>query len=49
MNALGYVGAAYAAIWILLLLYLWRLTSLAQKLAERVDELERELGPARRR
>ena len=49
MSALSYVGAAYAAIWMLLLFYLWRLTALAQRLAERVEELERELAPARRR
>lgn len=49
MNALSYVGAAYAAIWLLLLFYLWRLTSMANKLAERVDELERELAPTVRR
>ena len=49
MNALSYVGAAYAAIWILLLFYLWRLTTMAHKLAERVEELERELVPNSRR
>jgi CcmD family protein len=48
MNALNYVGAAYAAIWIILLFYLWRLTTMAQKLAERVEELERELSPTSR-
>lgn len=49
MNALSYVGAAYAVVWILLLLYLWRLTNMARKLAQRVEELERELAPSSRR
>lgn len=49
MNALNYVGVAYASIWVVLLFYLWRLTTMAHKLAERVEELERELAPASRR
>jgi CcmD family protein len=43
------VGAAYAAVWILLFLYLWRLTSMSRKLAERIEELEREVGERSRR
>jgi CcmD family protein len=44
MSPLTYLGAAYAAVWILLFLYTWRLTSLSRKLADRVEELEREVG-----
>lgn len=42
MSALGYVGAAYAAVWVLIFLYVWRLTSKSRKLAEKVELLERE-------
>jgi CcmD family protein len=49
MSPLAYVGAAYAAVWILLFLYLWRLTSMSRKLAERIEELEREVGERSRR
>jgi len=41
MTPLAYVGAAYASIWILLLVYAWRLTRAAQRLTERLDALER--------
>ncbi len=42
MSSLTYVGAAYAVIWILIFTYAWRLTSASHKLAERIEELERE-------
>jgi len=41
MNPLAYVGAAYACIWLLLLVYAWRLTRTARQLTERLDALER--------
>ncbi|HYC53843.1 MAG TPA: CcmD family protein [Candidatus Binatia bacterium] len=41
-TALPYVGAAYAAFFVLIFLYAWRLTAATRRLAERVDELERE-------
>ena len=49
MTPIAYVGAAYAGVWILLFLYMWRLTSASQKLADRVEELERELAARSRR
>jgi CcmD family protein len=49
MSPLLYVGAAYAAVWVLLFLYVWRLTSMSRKLADRVAELEREVGDRSRR
>jgi CcmD family protein len=49
MTPIMYVGAAYAAFWILLLAYLWRLTSASHTLARRVEELERELAARTRR
>ena len=49
MTPIMYVGAAYAALWVLLLAYLWRLTSASHKLARRVEELERELAARARR
>jgi CcmD family protein len=44
MNALSYVGAAYAVVWILICAYLWRLTAMSSKLADKLDELERRQG-----
>jgi CcmD family protein len=41
MDALTYVGAAYAAVWVLLLGYAWRMTATANRLATKIDELER--------
>jgi len=41
-GALPYVGAAYAAFFVLIFLYAWRLTSATRRLSERVEELERE-------
>lgn len=49
MTPLVYVGAAYAAVWVLIFLYVWRLTSMSRKLSERVEELEREIGARGRR
>jgi CcmD family protein len=49
MTPIAYVGAAYAAVWILLFAYVWRLTAASQKLADRVEELERELATRSRR
>lgn len=41
MGPLAYVGAAYACIWLLLLVYAWRLTRTARRLSDRMDALER--------
>jgi CcmD family protein len=41
MNPLAYVGAAYAFIWVLLLVYAWRLTATVRRLTTKVDSLER--------
>jgi CcmD family protein len=41
MGPLGYVGAAYACIWLLLLVYAWRLTRTARRLGDRMDAIER--------
>lgn len=41
MSPLAYVGGAYASIWLLLLVYAWRLTRTARRLGERLDALER--------
>jgi len=41
MSPLGYVGAAYFCLWILLLAYAWRLTATVQRLTEKLDLLER--------
>jgi CcmD family protein len=42
MSSLGYVGIAYAAVWLLIFFYVWRLTAQSRRLADRVEELERE-------
>ena len=44
MNPLTYVGAAYAVVWILLFAYVWRLSSRARQLQEKLDRMERELS-----
>jgi len=44
MNPLTYVGAAYAVVWILLFAYVWRLSSRARQLADKLDRIERELS-----
>jgi CcmD family protein len=43
MTALGYVGAAYAVVWLLIFLYAWRLTARSRRLAAKLEELERAL------
>ena len=40
MNALGYVGAAYACIWLLIFVYAWRLTAATKRLERRISEIE---------
>jgi CcmD family protein len=42
MTALGYVGAAYACIWLLLFVYVWRLTASTKNLEKKLEELERD-------
>ncbi len=42
MDALAYVGAAYAVLWILFIGYAWRLTSTSNRLEKKLEELERE-------
>ena len=37
------------AVWIALFLYVWRLTTKSQQRAERLEELEREVGARTRR
>lgn len=44
MSPLAYVGAAYACLWVLLLVYAWRLTATARKLTEKIEALERSLN-----
>ena len=40
MSPLGYVGTAYALVWIAIFLYVWRLTATSRRLAEKLDKLE---------
>ena len=42
MTPLSYVGLAYACVWVLIFAYIVRLTWLSRRLAEKLDELERE-------
>jgi CcmD family protein len=44
MTALGYVGAAYAFIWALLFVYVWRLTVSTKNIEKKLEELERKLS-----
>ena len=44
LRQLQHVGAAYAVIFVLLFFYAWRTAATSKRLAERVDELEREGG-----
>ena len=44
MNALEYVGAAYACIWGLIFVYVWRLSASAKSLEKKIEALERERG-----
>ena len=41
MTPLGYVGAAYAAVWIILFFYAWRLTAMSHRIEQKLDALER--------
>jgi CcmD family protein len=49
MTPLAYVGAAYAVVWILIFVYAWRLTSASRKLAEKLEELERDAAAGSKR
>jgi CcmD family protein len=49
MSPLAYVGVAYASIWILLLVYAWRLTRTARDLDDRLDAIERKTTAANKR
>ncbi len=40
MTALPYVGAAYAAIFLCIFVYAWRLTGVSRQLAAKIEELE---------
>ncbi len=41
MTPLAYVGAAYICLWVLLLVYAWRLNATVRRLSEKIDSLER--------
>jgi len=41
MSHLEFLGAAYAAVWLLIFGYAWRLSRATRKLSDRLDELER--------
>jgi CcmD family protein len=43
-TAVKYVAAAYAVVWLLVLLYVWILRSKYQRLEGEVERLERELA-----
>ena len=45
MSPLAYVGAAYVCLWIFLLVYAWRLTATARRLADKVEALEHGSTP----
>jgi CcmD family protein len=49
MSPLAYVGVAYASIWILLLVYAWRLTRTTRDLADRLDAIERKTKSSNKR
>ena len=42
MTPVAYVGLAYAVVWILIFGFVLRLTWLSRRLADKLDELERE-------
>jgi hypothetical protein len=46
-SQLQHVGAAYGFVFLLLFAFAWRTTQATRRLAERVDELERERGGSR--
>ncbi|MEE8310962.1 MAG: CcmD family protein [Candidatus Binatia bacterium] len=41
MTPLGYVGVAYAAVWIILFVYAWRLTAMSRRIEQKLEALER--------
>jgi len=41
MSALGYVGLAYAIVWILIFAYVWRLTAVSRRLADKLEKLDK--------
>ena len=41
-SAVRHVGAAYAVIFVLIMVYAWRLTASCKRLADKVAELERD-------
>lgn len=41
MSHLGFLGAAYAAVWLLIFVYAFRLSREARRLSDRVDRLEK--------
>ncbi len=43
MNTMNYLFAAYAAIWIILALYLYSISAREKRLREDVDRLKRQL------
>jgi CcmD family protein len=43
MDAMNYLFAAYAAIWVILALYLFSIHSREKKLAEEIDRLKKSL------
>jgi CcmD family protein len=47
MSALSYVGAAYAIVWLLLLVYALRMTATARRLADKVERLEKAFETTR--
>jgi CcmD family protein len=48
VKGLGSLFAAYLVIWVLLLVYLFRLDAKSRALAREIEELKRELAEARR-
>ena len=42
MTPLGYVGVAYAAVWIIIFVYVWRLTALSRRIEQKLEALERD-------
>lgn len=44
MSALGYVGLAYAVVFVLIFAFAWRVTRQTGELTKRIDELERRGG-----
>jgi CcmD family protein len=42
MTPLAYVGVAYAAVWIILFGYTWRLTAMSHRIEQKLQALERD-------